>query len=126
MRRTTLASLDERLYTGVTMIRRVTITLFLAGACLAEDLARMEQVVQSYVSEKKFMGSVLVAREDEVLLSKGYGSANLEWNIPFKAEGHSILRDFMPAQEFGCSDWGRCGSGHMFFSSSWAFRGPFF
>src|ERR1700675_4716557 len=64
------------------MIRRVTITLLLAGACVAEDLARMEQVVQSYVSDKKFMGSVLVARGDEVLLSKGYGSANLEWNIP--------------------------------------------
>src|SRR5207302_1582848 len=27
------------------------------GACLAEDLSRMEQVVQSYVSEKEFMGS---------------------------------------------------------------------
>jgi hypothetical protein len=30
------------------------------------------------------MCSVLVARGDEVLLSKGYGSANLEWNIPVK------------------------------------------
>jgi CubicO group peptidase (beta-lactamase class C family) len=28
------------------------------------------------------MGSVLVARDDEVVCSKGYGSANLEWNIP--------------------------------------------
>jgi CubicO group peptidase (beta-lactamase class C family) len=42
----------------------------------------MEQVVQSYVSNKTFMGSVLVARGNEVLLDKGYGSANLEWNIP--------------------------------------------
>ncbi len=42
----------------------------------------MDQVIQSYVSSKTFMGSVLVAQGDEVLLSKGYGSANLEWNIP--------------------------------------------
>jgi CubicO group peptidase (beta-lactamase class C family) len=28
------------------------------------------------------MGSVLVARGDQVLFSKGYGSANLEWDIP--------------------------------------------
>ena len=28
------------------------------------------------------MGSVLVARGDDVLLSKGYGAANLEWDIP--------------------------------------------
>lgn len=42
----------------------------------------MDQIVQSYVSSKRFMGSVLVARGGEVLLSKGYGSANLEWNVP--------------------------------------------
>jgi len=64
------------------MILRIGFALLLAAAGLAQDVPRMEQVVQSYVSEKKFMGAVLVARGDEVLLSKGYGSANLEWNIP--------------------------------------------
>jgi CubicO group peptidase (beta-lactamase class C family) len=48
----------------------------------APDLARMEQVVQSYVKDKQFMGAVLVARGNDVLLDKGYGFANLEWNIP--------------------------------------------
>ncbi len=42
----------------------------------------MDQVVQSYVRDKTFMGVVLVARGSEVLLSKGYGSANLEWDVP--------------------------------------------
>jgi CubicO group peptidase (beta-lactamase class C family) len=42
----------------------------------------MEQVVQSYVSNKQFMGSVLVAQSETILLDKGYGFANLEWNIP--------------------------------------------
>jgi CubicO group peptidase (beta-lactamase class C family) len=64
------------------MIRRLGIALLLAAAGMAQDVARMDQVVQSYVTNKTFMGSVLVARGDEVLLSKGYGSANLEWNIP--------------------------------------------
>jgi hypothetical protein len=41
------------------------------------DLARMEEVIQSYMSEKKFMGCVLVARGSNVLLDKGYGFANL-------------------------------------------------
>lgn len=63
-------------------MRRIGIALLLAAAGLAQDVSRMDQVVQSYVSDKKFMGSVLVARGGEVLLSKGYGSANLEWNIP--------------------------------------------
>ena len=42
----------------------------------------MDQIVTSYVTSGKFMGSVLVARGDQILLNKGYGSANLEWNIP--------------------------------------------
>jgi CubicO group peptidase (beta-lactamase class C family) len=42
----------------------------------------MEQVVQSFVKDNQFMGAVLVARGDDVLLDKGYGFANLEWSIP--------------------------------------------
>jgi CubicO group peptidase (beta-lactamase class C family) len=64
------------------MIRRIGISFLLVASCFAQDVPRMEQVVQSYVSSKTFMGSVLVARGNEVLLDKGYGSANLEWNIP--------------------------------------------
>ena len=42
----------------------------------------MEEVVQTYVRDKSFMGTVLVARGTDVIFSKGYGSANLEWDIP--------------------------------------------
>jgi CubicO group peptidase (beta-lactamase class C family) len=41
----------------------------------------MEQVVQSYVDSKQFMGAALVARDGKVLLSTGYGFANLEWGV---------------------------------------------
>ena len=65
------------------MFRRIAIVFFLVSICLAQDnVARMEQVVHSYLDEKKFMGSVLVARDGVVLLSKGYGFANLEWEVP--------------------------------------------
>ncbi len=63
-------------------IRRAIVLLFVATSCLAQDTARMEEVVQSYVRDKTFMGTVLVARGGDVVLSKGYGSANLEWDIP--------------------------------------------
>lgn len=43
---------------------------------------RMEQVIQSYVHPGQFMGSVLVARDGNILLSKGYGDADVEWEIP--------------------------------------------
>lgn len=45
----------------------------------AADVARMEQVIQT---ETEFMGAVLVAQGDTILLDKGYGAANLEWSIP--------------------------------------------
>ncbi len=65
------------------MIRRLAVTVFLASACLAQDtVARMDQVAQSFLDNHSFMGSVLVARKGDVLLSKGYGFANLEWKIP--------------------------------------------
>lgn len=45
-------------------------------------VARMEEVVQSSVSDGQFMGSVLVDQHGKILLDKGYGYANLEWQIP--------------------------------------------
>jgi CubicO group peptidase (beta-lactamase class C family) len=42
----------------------------------------MDQMIQSYVANHQFMGSVLVARDAQVIYSKGFGSANLEWEIP--------------------------------------------
>jgi CubicO group peptidase (beta-lactamase class C family) len=63
--------------------------LFLCGVAVGPvlaapvvDTARMEQVLQAAAIDNKFMGAVLVARGDTVLLDRGYGSANLEWNIP--------------------------------------------
>jgi CubicO group peptidase (beta-lactamase class C family) len=64
------------------MIRPAVIVFLLATLCPAQDTGRMEQVIQTYVANKTFMGSVLVARGNEILLSKGYGFANLEWDIP--------------------------------------------
>src|SRR5262245_34658242 len=67
------------------MIRRlIAVVLLLASTRLAQsiDPARMDQIAQSYVSNKQFMGSVLVARGSDLLFNKGYGSANLEWQIP--------------------------------------------
>lgn len=51
-----------------------------AGA--ADNVQRMEEIIQSYVKSNQFMGSVLVARGDEIVLDKGYGYANLEWMVP--------------------------------------------
>src|SRR5580658_6392370 len=72
---------------GSTMKKRLSALVCIAAAtCFGQngaspDVARLDKVVQSYVDAKQFMGSVLVARGDDVMFSKSYGSANLEWNI---------------------------------------------
>jgi CubicO group peptidase (beta-lactamase class C family) len=43
---------------------------------------RLDQIANSYTLDSTFMGSVLVARGNEILLNKGYGEANAEQNIP--------------------------------------------
>ena len=69
------------------MFRRIILAVVLTASCLAQDktpvvdVARMEQIIQAYVPNK-FMGTVLVAQDGKVLLDKGYGFANLEWDVP--------------------------------------------
>jgi CubicO group peptidase (beta-lactamase class C family) len=75
------------------MLRRIALASFiltpiLTVACLAQDkaqtdsVARMEQLVQSYLPRNQFMGTVLVAQDGKVILDKGYGFADLEWEVP--------------------------------------------
>lgn len=42
----------------------------------------MDQVVRAQSEAEAFSGSVLVAKDGQVLLDRGYGFANREWNIP--------------------------------------------
>lgn len=49
---------------------------------MTNQALRMEHIVQSYVADNQFMGSILLAQNGHVLLNKGYGFANLEWQIP--------------------------------------------
>jgi len=50
-------------------------------AAVAQDVDRMDQIVQSYVKDHQFMGAVLVAKGDKILFNRAYGSANIEWDI---------------------------------------------
>ncbi len=55
------------------------VLLLLTLPALAQDF---DHLLQTYAADQHFMGSVLVARGSQVLFSKGYGFANLEWRIP--------------------------------------------
>ncbi len=47
---------------------------------------KIDQLIQKYNEFNYFNGSVLVANNFEVMFKKGYGYANVEWNIPNDSE----------------------------------------
>ncbi|MDY6925103.1 MAG: serine hydrolase [Pseudomonadota bacterium] len=60
----------------------LTALVLSAAPALAQDPARMDQVARAALEADEFSGSVLVARDGEILFDRGYGLANREWNIP--------------------------------------------
>lgn len=68
---------------GARLVFASLIGLFLSvGPVQAQDPARMDQIVRTSTEANEFSGSVLVARDGQVLLDRGYGFANREWLIP--------------------------------------------
>jgi CubicO group peptidase (beta-lactamase class C family) len=67
------------------LVAAAVVGLFAIGAApaaVSDPSARMKQIVQSYVADKSFMGTVLVVKDGKTLLDTGFGSADLEWKIP--------------------------------------------
>jgi CubicO group peptidase (beta-lactamase class C family) len=64
------------------MLFAMAASLVVVAPSVAQDADQFDRVVQPYVANKQFMGSVLVARGPAVVFARGYGSANLEWSIP--------------------------------------------
>src|SRR5579872_670662 len=56
--------------------------LFLAPLSMAQPAAAIDQLISQYQKLGLFNGSALVAEKSQVVLEKGYGLANMEWNIP--------------------------------------------
>jgi hypothetical protein len=53
------------------------------GTATPQDFAaKVDEYMQAQTKLRRFSGSILVAREGKVLVAKGYGFANAEWNIP--------------------------------------------
>jgi hypothetical protein len=57
--------------------------------CLAQDAARMDQIMQSYAADH-FMGTALVARGNQVVFSKGYGWNGTSPIRPIRSSGWDL------------------------------------
>jgi CubicO group peptidase (beta-lactamase class C family) len=53
--------------------------------------AELEALVQAYADHRQFMGTVLVVRGGETLLSQGYGMADLEQQIPHTLDTRFLI-----------------------------------
>ncbi|MFN0121644.1 MAG: serine hydrolase domain-containing protein, partial [Blastocatellia bacterium] len=68
-----------------TILASLALILQFAVPAYAQDTnpaAKIDEYLSTLAKQNRFMGSALVAREGKVVFSKGYGMANLEWDIP--------------------------------------------
>lgn len=60
-----------------------TVIVLLLGNCRAQEVtSEIDKYLNTAVDTGKFSGSILIARNGKVLMSKGYGMANRELNVP--------------------------------------------
>ena len=106
---------SPRSFELITTVLGVTLLASAALSAQGVDVARMDRIVQSYVSANQFMGAVLVARNGQVLDDKGYGYANLEWQIPDSPETKfrigSMTKQFTAASILLLEERGKLSTG---------------
>ena len=51
-------------------------------ALAQNNAAKIDQLIKTYQEYGQFNGTILVAEKGKVILKKGYGMANMEWDIP--------------------------------------------
>jgi len=66
------------------LLTSLLLLLFLSSSLLfAQNIeSKVDEYINAYVKMGKFSGSVLIARDGKILVSKGYGMANLEHDVP--------------------------------------------
>jgi CubicO group peptidase (beta-lactamase class C family) len=78
------------------------VLLFLVVPAIGQDAAsKLDEYLNSITKDRLFSGAVLVAQNGKILLSKGYGMANIELDVPNTAQTRfrlgSITKQFTAA-----------------------------
>jgi CubicO group peptidase (beta-lactamase class C family) len=64
----------------------VKLSRFFYLTCLAVALVCAQSdpndIANAWAKDRGFMGAVLIAKDDKILLEQGYGFANVEWDVP--------------------------------------------
>ena len=80
----------------------IALLIALVASATAQDLTpKFEEYMNALSNQKRFIGSVLVARDGKIVFSKGYGMANVELDVPNAPETRfrlgSITKQFTAA-----------------------------
>ncbi len=72
-----------KLIVGCLVFALVVFSILVATFCQAQDLeSKVDEYLNAQVKLGAFSGSVLIAQGSKILVSKGYGMANLELGVP--------------------------------------------
>ena len=64
---------------------------------LAQDKAsKIDKFMTKIVENRQFNGSVLVAVDGEIIYKKGFGYANMDWEIPNKPDTKFVTQGRVP------------------------------
>jgi CubicO group peptidase (beta-lactamase class C family) len=69
------------------MFKKAILLLLLLGCTISfaqTKVAQIEELISTYEAYDTFNGSVLVSEQGNVIYKKGFGMANMEWDIPNK------------------------------------------
>jgi len=82
----------------------------LSAAFTTSLAAEMDALVQAHADHRQFMGTVLVVRDGETVLSRGYGMADLEQQVPHSPQTRfrigSVTKQFTAAAILQLQDQG--------------------
>ena len=65
-----------------TIIILIAITTTSCAQSEADKIDKLENLISTYADYGEFNGAILVAEEGKIIYKKGFGLANMEWNIP--------------------------------------------
>ncbi len=73
----------------VSLVRAVVfialiVFIFQAWGFSQDKTTQIDELMTLYQKHERFNGTVLVAESGKIIFKKGYGLANVEWNIPHK------------------------------------------
>jgi len=69
------------LRTALCLLAGISLSIHVAAEA-PDEIERMQSEIELHAANQHFMGTVLVAKGDQLLINRGYGFANLEWNTP--------------------------------------------